>query len=82
MDALQGNLKDEIMKIDKEVRDKIMDAALLLEANDHLAASAYALRERASNRHAAKIILVDLLGISEDDLENAYWEKGENHEIR
>lgn len=62
------------MEIGKEVSDKILEAALLLEANENLSAAASALRVRSLNRHAAKIILLDLLGINEDDLERIYWE--------
>lgn len=58
----------------KEKKSKILRATLLIEANEHLSASASGLREREENRRAALSLLLEVLVMSEEELEKMYWE--------
>jgi len=57
--------------------NKVLQAALLIEANEHLSASASALKTRAENRRAALTLLLKVLGMSEEEFEKIYWDVDE-----
>lgn len=54
--------------VNKETEDKIKQALILLERNNHLSASRAGLEERSINRNTAISLLLDAIDMTSDEL--------------
>ena len=77
MDYRPTKLEGEHTFVNESTIKQIIEALILLEHNNHLSAHSSALTKRRINREKAVKILLEVVEMSEEELEEFFWKSQE-----